>query len=144
MVRPAAVALVSLVVAGCAAGPLHVHRGIEAEDHFAYLVRALNSDTEEREDMWKDAVKEKPGELASLHRALLRTVPGHSGSDLAQAEIELQGLLATNPSYHVAPVVRARLEDLRTINVYRHEADQLKRRLSKVADIEKRMDQERR
>jgi hypothetical protein len=144
MARALTLSIVALALASCAAGPLHVHRGVEPEDHFAYLVRALNSDNEEREDLWRDASREPPGEVATLHRALLRTVPGHSGWDLAAGESELQGLLAQSPSYHVAPVVRARLEDLRTINAYRHEVDQLKRRLSKVADIEKRMDQERR
>jgi hypothetical protein len=41
-------------------------------------------------------------------------------------------------------VARARLEDLRATNACRAEVDQLKRRLSKVADIERRLDRERR
>lgn len=138
------VAALAVLLAGCAAGPLHVHRGVEPEDHFAYLVRALNADNTDREEMWQDALQEKPGELAALHHALLRTVPGHSGWDPVQGESELQALLATSPSYHVGPVARARLADLRTLNAYRHEVDRLKQRLSQVADIEKRMDEERR
>jgi hypothetical protein len=131
------------LAAGCALGPVHIHRGVDASDHLEYLVRALTADTQQRESLWQAALKEPVGDEASLHRALLRTVPGHSGYDLAAAEAELQDLLSHSPNADVAPVARARLEDLHLVNGCRQEVEGLKRRLSKVADIERRLDQER-
>lgn len=142
--RRAALAVVAAALAGCASlGPMHFHRGPEAGDHLEYLVRALTADTQQKEQMWQDALKEPPGDVAALHRALLRTVPGHSGYDLAAAEAELQDILSHSPPADVAPVARARLEDLKLANGCRQEVESLKRRLSKVADIERRLDQER-
>lgn len=138
-----AVAIV-VFVAGCAVGPVHVHRGAGALDHPEYLVHALTSDSHSREAMWQAAAKEPPGEDAALRRALLRSVPGHSGYDMAAAETELQNLLANSPSADVAPLARARLEDLRAAAACRQEVEGLKRRLSKVADIERRMNEDRR
>ena len=138
------VALLALAASGCAMGPLHFHRGRAAGDHLEFLVKALTADSGRRETMWQATLKEPPGEDSSLHRALLRTVPGHSGYDVVAAETELQALLAQSPSADVAPVARARLEDLRAANGCRHEVEALKKRLKKVADIEQRLDQERR
>lgn len=131
-------------LAGCALGPVHVHRGPDAADHVEYLLTALDTPPAGREALWQAAQGEPAGEVARLHRALLRTVPGHSGHDLAAAESELQGLLADGPSADVAPVARARIEDLRASQACRQEVERLKNRLSKVADIEKRLDQQRR
>jgi hypothetical protein len=137
-------ALAAAWLAGCSVGPVHVHRGPDAIDHLEYLATALASEPARREQLWRDVLKETTGEQATLHRALLRTVAGHSGYDPLTAESELQGLLAQSPSADIASVARARLEDLRVANACRHEVESLKRRLSKVADIEKRLDQERR
>jgi hypothetical protein len=131
------------LLAGCSLGPVHIHRGAEASDHLEYLVRALTADSQQRESMWQSALKQEPGDEASLHRALLRTVPGHSGYDLAAAETELQDLLSHSPTADIAPVARARLEDLKLVSGCRQEVESLRRRLSKVADIERRLDQER-
>jgi hypothetical protein len=132
------------LLAGCTVGPVHVHRGRDAGDHLEYLARALAAEQSQREQLWQAAIQEPTGEEATLHRALLRTVSGHSGYDLAAAEVELQALLAQSPAAEVGKVARARLEDVRVANACRHEVEVLKRRLSKVADIEKRLDQERR
>ena len=134
----------ALLLGGCAMAPVHVHRGHDAAEHMELLTRALTADTSRREQMWQSVQQEEPGPRATLHRALLRTVTGHSGYDLVAAEIELQGVLAQSPPPDVAPVARARLEDLRASSACRQEVETLKRRLSKVADIEKRLDQERR
>jgi hypothetical protein len=105
------------LAAGCALGPVHIHRGVDASDHLEYLVRALTADTQQRESLWQAALKEP--------------------------EAELQDLLSHSPNADVAPVARARLEDLHLVNGCRQEVEGLKRRLSKVADIERRLDQER-
>jgi hypothetical protein len=142
--RAVPVLLLALALGGCALGSLRLQRGQDAAEHLEFLVEALTADSQRRESLWQATLKENPGEDASLRRALLRSVPGHSGYDLAAAEADLQALLAQSPSADVAPVARARLEDLRATNACRAEVDQLKRRLSKVADIERRLDRERR
>jgi len=133
-----------LALAGCAGAPLRVERGPGAAGHLDYLTRALAAEPAQREQIWQAAQQEGGGDQALLHRALLRGVAGHSGYDPAVAETELQALLAENPDNEIAAVARMRLEDLRVANACRRDVENLKRRLSKVADIEKRLDQERR
>lgn len=136
---------VATALAGCSLWPMHApDRGLDTRDHMEFLVRALTAETAGRESMWQSALREPAGEVASLHRALLRSVPNHAGYDVAAAEAELQALLAKSPSADIAPVARARLEDLRAAAGCRYEVDDLKRRLSKVADIERRLNRERR
>lgn len=139
-----AVLLLCAALAGCAVGPIHVHGDHSTADHLDYLMRALTAEPAEKEKLWQSALQEPTGEEATLHRALLRSVAGHGAYDPVAAEVELQALLAQSPAADVATVARARLEDLRAANACRHEVEVLKRRLSKVADIEKRLDQERR
>ena len=133
-----------LALTGCASAPLRVERGPGAAEHLDYLVRALAAEPAQREQIWQVAQQEGGGDVAALHRALLRSVAGHGGYDPAAAESELQALLAKKPNDEIAAVARVRLEDLRVANACRREVENLKRRLSKVADIEKRLDQERR
>lgn len=108
-----------------------------------YLLRALTVDASGREAMWQAAEHESAGESATLHRALLRSIPGTSLYDPNAAQTALEDLVAHNPSPDVALVARARIEDLHAINACRGDVENLKRRLSKVADIEKRLDRER-
>lgn len=136
--------LLCAALAGCTVGPVHVHRDAEAAHHLEYLARALTSEQSEKEQLWQRALQAPAAEQATLRRALLRSVAGHTGYDPVAAEVELQALLAQSPAADVATVARARLEDLRASNACRQEVEVLKRRLSKVADIEKRLDQERR
>jgi hypothetical protein len=143
LMKPSLAAVVVLALSGCAVDSLHLHRSPSRGDRLEYLIRALAADPSARESMWQGVVREEPSDAASLRHALMRTVPGHSGYDLAAAETELQGLVSQQ-SGDIATVARARLEDLRAANACRHEVDGLKRRLSKVADIEKRLDKERR
>ncbi|HUR41995.1 MAG TPA: hypothetical protein VM240_12600 [Verrucomicrobiae bacterium] len=140
------VAVAAVLLSGCTTmpTPVHVHRGADTGSHLEYLARAMNTPASQREAIWQAAVKEPTSAEATLHRALLRTVSGHSGYDLIAAETELQQVLATSPSIDIAPVARARLEDVRAINACRQEADGLKKRLAQVADMEKRLDQGRR
>lgn len=142
--RASALALLApLLLAACSVGPVHLHRGPGANEHLEFLVQAFTADTAGREQMWQTTLKSPASDETSLQRALLRTVPGHSGYDIPAAEVELQALLARSPSAEIAPVARARLEDLRAANGCRQEVEALKRRLSQVADIEKRLDSNR-
>lgn len=135
-------ALAVLALAGCATSwPLHLDTfGQGPAD---YLVTALSADAKERDVLWQAAQREPAGPAGNLHRALLRSIPGSGVYDPAAAESALQELLTQNPTADVALVARARLEDLHAIGACRSDVDDLKRRLSKVADIEKRLDQQR-
>lgn len=139
-----AAAAAALTLAACTTQPLHVHMDSSAVGQYEYLMLALNADTAGREALWQKAQNEPASDDATLHRALLRSVPGHSGADLAAAEADLQNFLAQKSTSRLAPVARARLEDLRGARACRVEVETLKRRLSKVADIERRQDQNRR
>lgn len=132
------------LLTGCSVGPVRLEHGPDSAEHLEYFAQAIAAEPSRREQLWQAALQEPAGPHAALHRAMLRTVAGHSGYDPAAGETELHALLAHNPPRDVTAVARARLEDLRAINACRTEVESLKRRLSKVADIEKRLDQERR
>lgn len=135
----------AVLVVGCAIGPVHVHRGPVAADHLEYLARALEAPPAEREELWRAARTAPEGDEGGLLRAaLLRTIPGHSGYDPAAAEGALQALLGKGASDDVAAVARARLQELRAANACRQDVKNLERRLSKVVDIERQLDQQRR
>lgn len=129
---------------GCARQPLHVHLDASAVGQSEFLIEALTAEPPAREALWQQAQRDRSGDVAVLRHALLRSVPGHSGYDIAAAESELQAFVGAEPSASLALIARARLEDLRAARQSRAELDQLKRRLSKVADIERRQDQNRR
>jgi hypothetical protein len=134
---------VALALAACAGMPWPLSHDPNLLPPADYLMRALTSDANGREAMWQAAEHETAGELASLHRALLRSIPGTTLYDPVAAEAALQELVSTKPSADVALVARARIEDLHALNACRGDVENLKRRLSKVADIEKRLDRER-
>lgn len=133
-----------LLAAGCARQPLHVHTDIAVVAQYEYLMQALAADAPAREALWQDLQLQSEGRHKALRQALLRSVPGHTGHDLAAAESELQAFLAQGPQSGLAPVAKARLEDVRAQRACRIEVESVKRRLSKVADIERRQDQNRR
>jgi hypothetical protein len=112
----------------------------DASAHLEFLLQALAADAAKRETFWRATSGEPLTEDAALRKALLRTVPGHSGYDPVLAERELQAVLAREPSREIAPVARLRLEELRSLHSCRIEVDSLKKRLAKVADIERKLD----
>jgi hypothetical protein len=132
-----------LLLAGCATTPWPFAGSVGAQTPANYLVMALAADPKEREALWQAAQHDTAGEMTSLHRALLRSIPGSAIYDPVAAESALQDLLTHDPRADVAQVARARLADLHAIAACRSDVDDLKRRLSKVADIEKRLDRER-
>ena len=139
----ALVLVTTLLLGACANWPWLQAAGIADAGPADYLVNVLAADAKVREGLWQAALQEPDTESGKLHRALLRSVPGQVAYDPVAAEAALKELLSQDPSAGVARVARARLADLQSVGACRADVEELKRRLSKVADIEKRLDKER-
>lgn len=115
----------------------------DARDQLDLLTRALAADAPAREAMWRAAPAAQGPAGAQLGRALLQSVPGHSGSDPAAAEKSLQAILERDPPADVAAVARLRLAQLRTelrgAADCRQEVAALRQRLAQVVDIERNL-----
>lgn len=128
---------ISLALGGCANWP---SLRPDVIDHVEYLSQALAADAREREALWKAAPATDASEGARLHVALLQSIEGHSGYDPAAARQRLEALAASAPgSVDVATVARLRLAQLNESTECRSEVADLRQRLSRVVDIEKRM-----
>ncbi|MBL6750934.1 MAG: hypothetical protein ISP90_10455 [Nevskia sp.] len=123
--------------AGCATAPQRVPDAL-AETEF--LGRAMEQSPAAREATWRATLAGRPGIETSLRVALLQSVPEHSGYDPAAAQRGLRALLAQNPPEDVAAVARVRLGELRLRSQCENESLELRRRLSKVAQIERDLD----
>jgi hypothetical protein len=104
--RNAAAVAAILLLAGCQVGPVRVEHGPDAAEHLEYFATAIAAEPSRREQLWQAALQEPAGPHAALHRALLRTVAGHSGYDPAAGESELHALLAQKPPRDVTAVAR--------------------------------------
>lgn len=137
-----AIPALAAALAACAVWPWqHGRSSADASTHLEFLLQALAADVEKREALWRATGGPEPlTEDAALRKAVLRTVPGHSGYDPVLAERELQTVLSRTSSREIAPVARLRLEELRALQTCRAEVDSLKKRLAKVADIERELD----
>lgn len=134
-------ALMSLGLGGCALRPVV---NTSAIDDLEFLGRAMDGNAATREAMWKEAAAAGHGTDASLRLALLQSVPDHSGYDPAAAQRNLRALLAQNPAEDVAALARVRLDELKLNSQCLGEAQDLRRRLTQVVDIERQIDSKRR
>lgn len=132
----------AMSLSACATGGFHL-RSDRSSDHVELLARALSADAQTREKMWRDAAPATRSQSAALDRALLQSVPGHSGYDPNAAESALVALLNDLPPDDLEWVARMRLAELRTETragtECRQENAQLKQRLSRVVDIERKL-----
>lgn len=127
------------MLGGCAAWS---SRHYSAVDHIEFLTQALQSDAQGRDLMWRDLVNRDRSDDSELRAALLQSVPGHAGHDVAAARARLDALAAKNPaSLEVASVARLRLSQLNEESQCRDEVTALKQRLARVVDIERRLNQ---
>lgn len=103
-----------------------------------FLTLALSVDARTREAMWQElAAADDPDEAVQLKRALMQSVPGHSGHDLKAAQSSLQALLNGTPPPGTTALIRARLAELRHLADCQAEARRLKQRLNQLVDIER-------
>jgi len=129
------------LASGCAAWSRHA----TAEDHLTFLSQALDADARTRETLWRDFGARATGgsDDALLRVALLQSLPNHSGYDAAAARVRLDALASRNPvSVQVAAMARLRLAEMGDSAECRDEVAQLKQRLARVVEIERRMNQE--
>lgn len=112
-------------------------------DHVDFLARALTADGQAREALWRNAPPASRSQDAALDRALLQSVPGHSGYDPQAAEAGLKDLINDGPPPALESLARLRLAEIKTEGratvECRQENAQLKQRLSRVVDIERKL-----
>lgn len=130
--------LFAALLCGCAHLPPWIG-GPGAREHLEFLAQASAASPALREQMWREAANGPAGE-SRLRKALLQSIPGSARYDPASAETELLALLAQDPPAEVAAVARMRMETLRSYGECRAETEALKKRLSKIADIERGAD----
>lgn len=130
-----------LMLAGCSQWPPRIGVATPAHAHLEFLARASSASPAARELMWRESVAHGSPEESQLRRALLLSVPGSARYNPAKAETELRSLLAADPPAEVAAVARMRLEALLSSGECREQVDILKKRLSKIADIERGSDE---
>jgi hypothetical protein len=129
-----------LLLSGCAA---LFPREYSAMDHLAFLTRALDADARGREALWRTYGRGGATDDAQLRVALLQSVPGHAGYDPAAARVRLDALAGQNPApVEVATVARLRLAEMNETVECRNEATELRARLARVVDIERRLNQD--
>lgn len=111
-----------------------------AVDHLEFLTQALEADTHAREQLWRQAGGGDGSDDAQLRAALLQSVPDHSGYDPVAARARLDALAVKQPgSVDVASVARLRLAQMDESSNLRREVTELKQRLARVVDIERRL-----
>ena len=129
-----------LLLSGCAA---LFPRQYSAVDHLAFLTRALDADPKGREALWRSYGHGDASDESQLRVALLQSVPGHSGYDPAAARVRLDALAGQNPApVEVASVARLRLAEMNETVECRTDATELRARLARVVDIERRLNQD--
>lgn len=104
------------------------------------LDRALGGTTATREALWRETQAADRGQNTQLRIALLQSVPDSPGYDPAAAQRGLRALLAQNPPEEIAVVARVRLSEIKSSSQCLGEAQDLRRRLAQVVDIERHID----
>ena len=129
-----------LLLSGCAS---LFPRQYAAADHVGFLTRALDADARGREALWRTYGTGDASHEARLRVALLQSVPHHPGYDPAAARAQLEALAGQNPAPRdVATVARLRLAEMSETVECRDETAELRARLARVVDIERRMNQD--
>ena len=112
---------------------------LDPTDNVDYLARALRAENTVREQIWRGTVPSGGSDEAMLRRALMQSVPGHSGYDASAAEGALQSLIDDAPAADITSIARLRLAELKADQACRQEVTQLKQRLTRVVEIERKL-----
>lgn len=129
-----------MLLTGCA---VLFPRQYSAADHVAFLTRVLDADPKGREALWRSYGSGDDSPEARLRVALLQSVPHHPGSDPVAARARLEALAEQNPApLAVASVARLRLAEMSETVECRNETTELRARLARVVDIERRLNQD--
>jgi hypothetical protein len=118
-------------------------RRYTAVDHLAFLSQALDADPRGRETIWRSMTGSDASDDTRLRIALMQSLPHHSGYDPAAARERLDALATRTPiAPEVATVARLRLAEMNETAECRGEASELRQRLARVVDIERRLNQD--
>lgn len=139
---PLCLSLSVLLLPACGTWRLPLGSGTAAPsemDHVRFLTAALEADSSAREALWKMAATSGKSDDSDLRVALLQSIPGHPAYDPVAARDRLQQLVARpTASASVVAVARLRLAQTQQDAATAAEIAQLKQRLARVVEIEKR------
>jgi hypothetical protein len=100
----------------------------------------MEADGRAREQLWREYGAAAGSDDALLRAALLQSLPDHSGYDADKARARLDALAVKQPaSVNVASVAHLRLAQMNQDADLRREVAELKQRLARVVDIERRL-----
>lgn len=125
-----------MLLSGCASLWPHARE----PDPLAYLTQALAADARGREALWRGVDAADDSAAARLRLALLQSLPHHSGHDPVAARERLDALASgASAPPDVTAVARLRLAGMDEVAECRNEASELRQRLGRVVDIERRL-----
>lgn len=115
---------------------------VQEDDPLGFLAQAMAADGAKREALWRESTAGERTPSAVLQTALMQSLPGHAGYDPPAAERELERLLAQEPPLPApaVAVARVRLSGLKDARSCGQEVDALRRRLTRVVDIERSLE----
>lgn len=111
-----------------------------ALDATQFLAAAVEAEPARREKLWHEARGAPRTADGRLRKAVLQSLPGHSGYDPDAAERSLKGLAAKDSPPDIGAVARIRLATLHTQTGCHDEVEALRKRLAAIADIERQLD----
>jgi hypothetical protein len=126
-----------MLLAGCAH---RMTRSSYAVEDLDFLRHATEASATTREAMWRQAIAAERTPNNQLRIAIMQSVPEHPGSDSGAAQRGFRNLLAQDPPADIAAIARLRLSELRSTDQCTVEAQELRRRLAQVVNIERRLD----
>ena len=128
------------MLTACASTPAFNLLRSDAQSSVEYLASAMTASSERRETMWRDARRDKHSADADFRRALMQSVPGHSGHDPDKARKRLQAYAQGSASSENAALARLRVAELKTEAQCNASAEALQQRLDKIVEIERTLD----
>lgn len=108
-----------------------------------FLADALAADSGEREKIWLSVRDADLTTEQKLRRALMQSVPGHSGYNAGAAQRQLRSLTAKPLAADLKAIASVRLHELESAGQCRLEVQHLRQRMSRVVDIERQLNGDR-
>lgn len=104
-----------------------------------FLAQALQAGPAKRESMWQSVRNEEFSAEQQLRRALMQSLPQHSGYEPAAAQRQLRKLAARPLASELRALARLRLLQLEDGGQCQAEVRRLRQRMADVVDIEREL-----
>lgn len=124
---------------GCAAG-LSPLAAPPVPASLGFYLQAAKAGPAQREALWRAQRGGSESDAARLQRALLQSLPGHSGYDALQARRQLQKLSGRKRPPDVRQLASLRLYEMDTQQRQQETIAELQQRLDRIVAIERRLD----